>query len=206
MSAWWQASLWALDVRLHLFYLLNDLDCSLLALDGMASLWELNCKASLKCYLVYKTYNLSIILPLTNIIYSLNDLVWSLWELGGMASLWVLDGMASLWAIEGMSSWMLLLNNISFPHSPNQSVFYANLPLSRQFWPPPHMLCLYWWGGLVLLPLPPSAHPLPLLFPSRLTPTMWQPLPTLHPTPLLWFCSFKFYILPLPMFLSQCTL
>ena len=43
-----------------------------------------------------------------------------------------------------------------FPHPPNQSALYADLPPSRQLWMPPHSLYLFWWGGVGVVTTTPS--------------------------------------------------
>ena len=79
---------------------------------------------------------------------------------------------------------------------------YADLPPSRQFLPQPCYLCPPWWGGLVLLPLPPRAPLTPLLFMSVLLPPMWPTLPKPHPALILWACPCGFFQLCLfPSFL-----
>ena len=62
-------------------------------------------------------------LLLTKIIYYLNYLGWSLWDLDVMASLWALNDMASLWALNGIASRMLLLTNIYFSIPPINPFF-----------------------------------------------------------------------------------
>ena len=128
-------------------------------------------------------------LSLTKIIYYLNDLGWSLWELDGMASLWALYDMDSLWALNGMASRILLLSNIYFPHPPNIFVIFTLTYLRPDSSDRRLTFYVSFGGGsLVLLPLPPHTPMPPLLLPSCLPPPIWLPLTTLHTVLLPWAC------------------
>ena len=68
----------------------------------------------------------------------------SLWALDCMASLRALNDMSSLWALDGMSS--KIFHFVSPSPQSNRSL-YSDLPLSQQFWQPPHIFHLSCWGG-----------------------------------------------------------